>query len=470
MATLMTPLFSKRRTLSLRMIIIPVVGFLAGLAAVFLYFSPRVAAVEPASGAHTGSYAAIEARFSVPMDPACTASHFSLQPAAVGDLSVQGNVLRFAPKNPWPAGAAVKVTVSSGACARNRLPLISDFSWSFVPSPYRVAYISAEDPTRLRIIPSDGVNSAELVHAAGSIQDFQISPRGDFLVYSTGSEGGPGGIWLDRLDAGAPSLLVDCKPDSCHAAVISPDGSMVAYERAPYESSPSGSIRPGNSYIELLDLGNAQGRIASPSGHDASNPVWAPSGWLSYFDADRQAIVVDDLQGGATLIPNATGENWVWLPDGSGVVFPEISPDTVSPSGPNTNSESLRIFSQLILVTVKTNGRRNLSGTEQLEDYSPAVSPDGARLAFARNYFDARWTPGRQLWILNLQDYSVRQLTQSPDYGVSSIHWSSDGTRLVFMRFHETNPSDPPEIWVVAADGSGARSFVTGGFLPQWLP
>ncbi len=50
-----------------------------------------------------------------------------------------------------------------------------------------------------------------------------------------------------------------------------------------------------------------------------------------------------------------------------------------------------------MLVTVKTNDRRNLSGEDQVEDYSPAVSPDGTQLAFARDYFDARWTPGRQL-------------------------------------------------------------------------
>jgi len=462
----MTPLFSKRRSFSLRWFLFPVFGFLIGLAAVGVYFAPRVVSVLPAAGAQTGSYAAIEAHFSAPMDPACTASHFSIAPGAAGDLSVQGNVLRFVPKNPWPAGAAVKLTVRSGACGRNRLPLISDYSWSFVPSPYRVAYISADDPTRLMDLLSDGGNPAALVDAAEHIQDFQISPRGDFLVYSTGSAGGSGKIWLQVLDGGTPSLLADCSPDACHAPVISPDGSMVAYERAAMQSSPSGSISPGNPFIELINLGNTQSRIVSPSGHIASNPVWAPSGWLSYFDADRQAIVVDDLLGGATLVPNATGENWVWLPDGSGVVFPEIFPE----QGETLGGRSPRIFSHLILVTVKTNARRDLSGEMQIEDYSPAVSPDGPWLALARDYFDTRWTPGRQLWIMEWKDSSFQQLTQSPDYGVSSIHWSSDGARLVFMRFHETNPSDPPEIWIMNADGSNAHSLVTGGFLPQWLP
>ncbi len=466
----MTPLFSKRRVLSLRMIVIPLLGFLIGLAAVGVYFSPRVVTVQPAAGAHPGSYAAIEARFTVPMDPACAASHFSIQPAAEGGLSVQGNVLQFVPKNPWPSGSTVKATVRSGACGRSRLPLILDFSWSFVPSPYRVAFISADDPTRLMMMPADGGAPVVLVQASEPIQDFQISSRGDFLVYSTGVSNGPGKIWFDRLGSAAPELLVDCAPDACSSAAISPDGSMVAYQRAALETQVSGSVQPANPAIELFTLGSRQTRTVSPSGHTASNPVWAPPGWLSYFDADRQAVVVDDLAGGTTLVPNANGADWVWMPDGSGLIYPDIFPDTSEASESTTNSESLRIFSQLTLVTIKTNDRRNLSGAEQVEDYSPAVSPDGAQLAFARDYFDTRWTPGRQLWIMNLKDSSFRELTQSPDYGVSSIHWSSDGSRLLFMRFHETNPSEPPEIWTINPDGSNAHVLAAGGYLPAWLP
>ncbi len=106
------------------MILIPALGFALGLAAVFGYFSPRVEAALPAAGARTGSYAAIEIDFSAPMDPACTKSHFSIQPAAEGELTVQGKMLRFVPKDPWASGAEVRLTVRSGACGLNRLPLI----------------------------------------------------------------------------------------------------------------------------------------------------------------------------------------------------------------------------------------------------------------------------------------------------------------------------------------------------------
>jgi Tol biopolymer transport system component len=461
-------LFSKpRRSISLPLILILALGFLVGLAAIYLYFAPRVSAFQPAKDQRTGSHAAIEVRFSTAMDPRCTESHFKIDPGVEGDLTVQGDTLRFIPKLSWPTGATVRVTVQRGACSQRGLPLLADVSWNFTPSISRVAYISsANDRTSLMSVSADGGEPAELAHSALPIQDFQISPRGDFLVFSTGSLDGPGKIWIVPFDASAPQLLVDCGGDACHDPVISPDGSLVAYERARMEPSPSGSTLPQNPFIELLDLGDRQRRVISPDGVIGRNPAWAPSGWLSYFDATRQAIVVDDLHGGTTLIPNATGEEWVWLPDGTGVIFPEITLE-----GEDTSSRhSSSIFSHLILVTVKTNERKNLSAEAQIDDSSPAVSPDGRQLVFARNFFDSRWTPGRQLWILTLEDSSTRALTQTPDFGHSSIHWSPDGSRLAFMRFHETNPSDPPEIWCMNADGRDARHLATGGFLPQWLP
>jgi Tol biopolymer transport system component len=461
-------LFAKpRRSISLPLILLLALGFLLGLAAICIVLAPRVSAFQPAMDQRTGSYAAIEVRFSAAMDPACTESHFQIEPAVEGDLTVQGNTLLFVPEAPWPAGALVRVTLRRGACSRRGLPLLADFTWSFTPSVFRVAYVSSGNGSvSLRSVSADGGDPAELVHSAAPIQDFQISPRGDFLVYSTGSASGPGKIWIDPLPAGPPELLVDCGADACRDPVISPDGSLVAYERAKMESGPSGSALPRNPSIELVALGDRQTRVVSPGGVVASNPTWAPTGWLSYFDTARLAITVDDLHGGTSFIPNATGETWVWLPDGTGVIFPEITMQ-----GDDTTSRfSSAILSRLILVTLKTNERRNLSAEAQIDDSSPAFSPDGRTLAFSRNFFDSRWTPGRQLWILNLEDSSARALTQTPDFSHSSIHWSPDGSRLVFMRFHETNPSDPPEIWCMNADGSGARLLATGGFLPQWLP
>jgi Tol biopolymer transport system component len=240
----------------------------------------------------------------------------------------------------------------------------------------------------------------------------------------------------------------------------------VAYVRRSTGANPEQTAHPPEPFIELLTIATGQTRMVSIAGNPSGNPAWSAPGWLSYYDGTRQAIVIDDLAGGRTTVPDTTGAAWDWLPDGSAVIFPEISME-----GEVTDRKAApRIYSQLYRVDVKTNERDNLSGADLLEDGSPAVSPDGRRLAFSRNFFDSRWTPGKQLWVMDLDLGSKRQLTQAPDYSHSSIHWSPDGTRLVYMLFHETVPADPPEIWCLNADGSDPRRLVVGGFLPQWLP
>jgi hypothetical protein len=461
----MSYLYPRRRGMN----IFPVVLLLAtgaglGLGAAFLALAPRVVSFSPQADSRTGSYTSIEIQFSVPMDPACTADHFSVAPAVEGELSIAGSGLRFAPKDPWPAGTAVSASIQAGACSRRGLPLLAGRAWSFAPSLSRVAYVPIGGlGGRLMGATLDGEDPVALAQVPSPIQNFDISARGDFAVLSTAFSGNPGNLWITRLDGQAAELLLDCGEDSCRDPAISPDGSFVAYvrEQAALEVSSRRSV-------ELLTVADGQVRAVSPAGHSAGNPIWSKQGWLSYYDETRLVILAEDLAGGQTAVPNVAGGSWSWLPDGSGLIFPEMliedKPEIQS------NETAPRLFSQLTLVDVKTNRRTNLSGMDLLEDASPAVSPDGRRLAFSRNFFDGRWTPGRQLWILDLADLSARRISLAPEYSHSSIHWSPDGSQLVFMLFHETIPTDPPEIWCMNADGSDPRRLVVGGFLPQWLP
>jgi Tol biopolymer transport system component len=464
----MSYLYPRKRGLPLPQTLMALAfGLALGLAAAYLSLSPRVLSVAPAADARTGSYAAVEIRFSVPMGADCTADRFTVDPAVEGELVVEGAVLRFTPKDPWPDGSPVRASIAAGACSGRGLPLLSGRSWSFTPSLLRVAYVPVgESGDRLMGVSVDGGDPEVLARLSDPIQNFDVSRRGDFAVLSTGSAAEPGKLWISRLDGAPAELLLDCGEDSCRDPAISPDGSLVAFVRDRPGSGTADADLPLEPFVQLIPVSGGAPRAVSPAGDAADSPDWSPQGWLSYYDGTRQVIAVDDLAGGQTAVPNTTGGAWSWLPDGSAVVFPEIE----IAEGDESQETSPRLLSFLFQVDVKTNRRVNLSGADLLEDASPAVSPDGTRLAFARNFFDARWTPGRQLWILNLQDSSLTQLTRSPDYSHSSIHWSPDGARLAFMMFHETVPADPPEIWCIGADGSDPRRLVVGGFLPQWLP
>jgi len=96
-------------------------------------------------------------------------------------------------------------------------------------------------------------------------------------------------------------------------------------------------------------------------------------------------------------------------------------------------------------------------------------------LAFARRYLDiARWTPGRQIWLLPiLSDGAPGQafsLTDDPYFTHYDLAWSPESDRLAFVRFNQTTLNDPPEIWMVDLETFQENRLVVGGFSPQWIP
>ncbi|HSB37155.1 MAG TPA: hypothetical protein VLH41_09765, partial [Thermoanaerobaculia bacterium] len=66
---------------------------------------------------------------------------------------------------------------------------------------------------------------------------------------------------------------------------------------------------------------------------------------------------------------------------------------------------------------------------------NPAVSPDGARLAF-----DASWAQPRRLWITDIRGRNPRQASADTSEAVVHVRprWSPDGRRLVFQNIEKT--------------------------------
>ena len=97
-------------------------------------------------------------------------------------------------------------------------------------------------------------------------------------------------------------------------------------------------------------------------------------------------------------------------------------------------------------------------------DITPALSPDGTRLAFASNR-----SGGWQIYIWNLENGQIAPLTQQPGYKASPS-WSPDGLWLAYEGYAENNL----DIFIQAADGSGDPLAVTnhlgGDFAPAWSP
>lgn len=112
------------------------------------------------------------------------------------------------------------------------------------------------------------------------------------------------------------------------------------------------------------------------------------------------------------------------------------------------------------LVVVGTGGRRTLT-SDARNDWSPAWSPDGARVAFTEVDWPRAW-----LNVLELRTGRVTRLAEgaSPD-------WSPDGRRLVFVTLGR-----PLDLATIDARGGDVRplkvsaAVVHGRTIPAWAP
>ena len=126
--------------------------------------------------------------------------------------------------------------------------------------------------------------------------------------------------------------------------------------------------------------------------------------------------------------------------------------------------------SHLILFDWQSGVTQDLTAGQGIEDVVPAYSPNGALLAFARKYLDVnRWTPGRQIWLMDTETGEANALTDDPLFNHYDFVWSQSGDRLAYARFDQSALTQPPEIWMIDPYTGQATQLIEGGYSPQWL-
>jgi Tol biopolymer transport system component len=71
---------------------------------------------------------------------------------------------------------------------------------------------------------------------------------------------------------------------------------------------------------------------------------------------------------------------------------------------------------------------------------------------------------------MRLDASDAHAITDEADFNHYDLAWSRDGQRLAYVRFDESKPFNPPELWIINADGSSALQLVIGGYSPIWIP
>jgi Tol biopolymer transport system component len=472
-----------RRERRISLPLLGALGLILGLLIAAALSAPRVRSINPQhASTQIPAFAPISITFNQRMDPDSVLDHLSVDPFTEFTSTWDEKTLTLEHDAPWPSDSTVTITLSGGARSLGLLPLLSSKTWSFSIGEPRVAYLypAGQHPEIYAHSLGDD-QGTPLTETSLGVFDFSLSHHGTLIAYS--AERSDGSTDLHTLDlVSGDDRLVYSSPEGsrCETVAVSPGGDYLAFECFEFQTSEGGSLIPGPRRVWLLPLERGeQPFLAGQDDHITTAPLWSPSGALAYYDSMSIAIMIVDPTQATNLIvpkllPSAMGNISSWSPDGAVLVFAEM---VIPPPQPESDDHSQEIeldfYTHLYSADLANDDIDDLSGTEfaPVEDASPAFSPDGLTIVFARRYMDqARFTLGRQIWLMDADGSNVRLLTNDTLINHSALAWSPDSSTLAFMRFDRSNISQPAEIWVMDTNGDNPRMLVQGGYLPIWIP
>lgn len=439
--------------------------------------SPRLVQVSPAPDARqVARFAPIRLEFNQVLTLDSLRERLKIEPEQPGRFHWEGKSLIFTPDQPWQYGATIQVTLERGARSASFpwLALQEGAAWQFHVSQRRLAYLWSDDgiASLYTLQPESG--DIQRLTWDMNILDYHFSADGRWIYCSADDR--QSGSQIVRIDLAqipahteasyAIEPLIECPQAVCRLAQPSPDGRWLAYERIPLHSIGA----PERSAVFLFSLELRESRQISAEGHFAAYPTWSPDGLLAFYDRELMGyqVVHPDL-GTRLALPNQTGEPGLWQPDHNAFVALEVLIESSGLLSSGGVSHLMRYELSPDKDTLVA--QKDLSQAFDLEDKDPAFSPDGTRLAFSRRYLDpGRWTPGRQLWVMTADGSQAQALTAEPAYHHYAFAWSPDNTQIAYVRFDPTLLTQPPELWIINADGTNPIQLVIGGFAPQWMP
>jgi Tol biopolymer transport system component len=281
------------------------------------------------------------------------------------------------------------------------------------------------------------------------------SPDGNRIAYVEGSTWTGGRLWVVDAD-GTDAIALGRPSDVDHRPAWSPDGSSVAVGRCR-------AVRAPHCRLALVGVPSGTQRFLTedpPHMRWIAGPLWAPGGRTLFF---------------ASYVDRADFELYAAQADGRGIealtqndvddTSPAVSPDgdTIAfVRGPTGDGE--------IYTTGLFGGpARRLTRNRFVHDTDPAWSPDGSQLVFA----STRGTGRSHLFVMRSDGTGVRRLT-SGGAADSDPAWSPDGSRIAFVSQPPcTDECRYPQVWVVDARGGEPRLLTDEHDLslaPAWSP
>lgn len=145
-----------------------------------------------------------------------------------------------------------------------------------------------------------------------------------------------------------------------------------------------------------------------------------------------------------------------WTPDGRQIAFTAHHFDL------SINTRSLPNTRQVFMLDYISGQTKQL--TFASENYAPAVSHDGKRIAYV-----SLQSGNPELWVMDIDGNNPKQLTFFKSKRMGHLNWMPDNQHIVFNSdYMQQYPSNvPKETWVIDRDGSKAHMISNDALHPD---
>jgi len=254
------------------------------------------------------------------------------------------------------------------------------------------------------------------------------------VLFSSNRTDGDEQLFTVDVETGKIAQLTS-GPERNHYGSYSPDGSKIAFV----------SARTGTEALWVMNRDGSDPRRLTEDGHSFSErPDWSPDGRFLAFDREengRRKIWTLEIETGVLhRVTDGPGEDTYtsWSADGQQLVF---------------MSRGRRPSIDLWIVGLDGSDLRRLTDLPNMV-WAPHWSDDGSRITF---WSGEGWD--YQVYTIAPDGTDLEQLTDAWEYNWSP-RWSRDGE---WIAFRSSRSGQGGAIWIMRADGSGARPLTELG-------
>jgi len=268
--------------------------------------------------------------------------------------------------------------------------------------------------TNLWMVDADGGNHRPLLSGRDSYSSPRFSPDGKRLAYVARDSKGTSQLFVRWLNSGETAMISGLT-ESPSSIAWSPDGEQIAFSMRVPADKPALASPP-----------------SAPEGAEWAEPItvidsvvyrWDGRGYLE--PGFSHIFVVSATGGAARQLTSGDYDHQgrlAWMPDGNAIVFS-------ANRGENWQYE--RNQSNLYRVSLHDGEIEQLTELDGIAR-SPAVSPDGRRIAFEHDDHQNRQYTESLLGVIDADGDNLTLLGESLDRSMSDPVWAADSSSIYF--------------------------------------